>query len=68
MVDYVADWARDVYRPAVLTELRVLASPEAEVATVFPDTGIISSRENMGHLTHGLKPASRTISLPFSAV
>jgi hypothetical protein len=31
----------------VLTELRVLASPEAEVATVFSDTDIFSSRENM---------------------
>ncbi|CRG87257.1 hypothetical protein PISL3812_04274 [Talaromyces islandicus] len=45
IVDYLADWARDVYRPAVLTELRILASPDVEVATIFSDTDIFSSRD-----------------------
>lgn len=43
IVDFLADWARDVYRPAVLTELRILQYPDEEVATVFTDTDIFST-------------------------
>ncbi|KAK4235994.1 hypothetical protein C8A03DRAFT_36126 [Achaetomium macrosporum] len=44
IVDYLSDWARDVYRAAVIRELRVLAAPDTEVATVFTDTDIFSTR------------------------
>ncbi|KAH6842680.1 hypothetical protein B0I37DRAFT_382547 [Chaetomium sp. MPI-CAGE-AT-0009] len=43
IVDYMSDWARDVYRAAVITELRILAAADADVATVFTDTDIFSS-------------------------
>ena len=43
IVDFLADWARDVHRPAVLTELRILQFPDEEVATVFTDTDIFST-------------------------
>lgn len=41
----MSDWARDVYRPALLTGLRCLASGDPDVATVFTDTDIYSSRD-----------------------
>jgi len=39
----MSDWARDIYRTAVITELRILAAPDADVSTVFTDTEIFSS-------------------------
>ncbi|KAL5001181.1 hypothetical protein BDV10DRAFT_182743 [Aspergillus recurvatus] len=45
IVDYVADWARDIYRPAALDELRILAPPDVEIATTFTDTDIFSTRD-----------------------
>jgi hypothetical protein len=45
IVDYICDWARDVYRPAILNELRVLSSPDnVDIKTDFTDTDIYSSR------------------------
>lgn len=44
IVDYMSDWARDVYRMAVIRELRILAAPDTDLATVFTDTDIFSSR------------------------
>ncbi|KAI0553686.1 hypothetical protein F4679DRAFT_530152 [Xylaria curta] len=44
IVDYLSDWARDIYRPAILIELRILASVNTDVRTVFTDTDIYSSR------------------------
>ncbi|KAL2127143.1 hypothetical protein VTI74DRAFT_11257 [Chaetomium olivicolor] len=44
IVDYMSDWARDVYRAAVIRELRILSAPDMEIATVFTDTDIFSSR------------------------
>jgi hypothetical protein len=47
IVDYICDWARDVYRPAILTALRLLSSPgNADVRTAFTDTDIFSSGDN----------------------
>lgn len=43
IVDYMSDWARDVYRTAIIRELRVLAAPDTDLATVFTDTDIFSS-------------------------
>lgn len=41
----MSDWARDTYRPALLTELRTLHSVDAgDRATVFTDTDIFSSK------------------------
>ena len=46
IVDYICDWARDIYRPAILNELKILASPDTiEIESLFPDSDIISSRE-----------------------
>ncbi|KAI0514644.1 hypothetical protein F5B22DRAFT_225936 [Xylaria bambusicola] len=44
LVDYMADWARDAYRPAILTELKVLASANGHTGTSHTDTDIYSSR------------------------
>lgn len=45
IVDYVCDWARDIYRPAILNELRVLAfSANLDLPTVFTDSDIYSTR------------------------
>ncbi|KAH6614659.1 hypothetical protein B0J18DRAFT_439869 [Chaetomium sp. MPI-SDFR-AT-0129] len=43
IVDYMSDWARDIYRTTVITELRVLANPDTDVSTIFADTDIFSS-------------------------
>ncbi|KAL6888039.1 hypothetical protein GGI43DRAFT_425928 [Trichoderma evansii] len=45
LVDYICDWSRDIYRPAILMELRILASADTDIATVITDTDIFSSRE-----------------------
>ncbi|KAL2832932.1 hypothetical protein BDW59DRAFT_157081 [Aspergillus cavernicola] len=53
IVDYLADWARDIYRPAALTELKILSSPDAEIATTFTDTDIFSTRDITINLSSG---------------
>ena len=46
LVDYVFDWARDVYRDYIIQELRTLASGENDAASnVYSDTDIYSTRE-----------------------
>ncbi|SPO03228.1 uncharacterized protein DNG_05910 [Cephalotrichum gorgonifer] len=46
LVDYVFDWARDVYRENVLKALRILASGENDAAsTAYSDTNIFSLRQ-----------------------
>src|SRR4051812_33362232 len=45
LVDYVFDWARDIYREDVIRRLRVLASGDNDAASVlFSDTDIFSTR------------------------
>ncbi|KAF7541350.1 hypothetical protein G7Z17_g11978 [Cylindrodendrum hubeiense] len=47
LVDYVFDWARDVYREDIIKELRVLASGENEAASgIYTDTDIYSIRQS----------------------
>ncbi|KAF3940404.1 hypothetical protein ABW19_dt0203441 [Dactylella cylindrospora] len=44
IVDYMSDWARDIYRASILGELRILAFPNDEVSSVAPaDTEILST-------------------------
>lgn len=46
LVDYVFDWARDVYRDYIIQELRILASGENDAASiVHSDTDIYSTRQ-----------------------
>jgi len=46
LVDYIFDWARDIYREDIIKELRVLASQENDRASfVYTDTDIYSARE-----------------------
>lgn len=46
LVDYVFDWARDVYRDYIIQELRTLASGENDAASiVYSDTDIYSTRQ-----------------------
>lgn len=46
IVDYVVDWARDVYRDGIITSLRSLASGDNDAAsTIYPDTDILSTME-----------------------
>ncbi|KAI0971524.1 hypothetical protein F4678DRAFT_87341 [Xylaria arbuscula] len=47
IVDFMSDWARDVYRPALLAELRILASGDTDRSTVFTDTDIYSSMNDL---------------------
>ena len=45
LVDYIFDWARDVYRDYIIQELRTLASGANDAAsTVYSDTDIYSTR------------------------
>ena len=39
----MSDWARDIYRASVITELRILAAADVDVPSVFADTDIFSS-------------------------
>lgn len=46
LVDYIFDWARDVYRDHIIQELRILASGENDAASiVYSDTDIHSTRQ-----------------------
>lgn len=46
LVDYIFDWARDVYRDYIIQELRTLASGENDAASiVYSDTDIHSTRQ-----------------------
>lgn len=46
IVDYIVDWARDVYRENIITDLRSLASGDNDAASTFyPDTDIFSTAE-----------------------
>lgn len=46
IVDYVVDWARDIYRENIINNLRSLASGDNDAASTFyPDTDIFSTRE-----------------------
>jgi hypothetical protein len=48
IVDYIFDWARDSYRPAILTELRLLSTADtAEISTTFTDSDIYSMRHSL---------------------
>ena len=60
IVDYVFDWARDIYREDILRELRLLTSGEDETISVI-DTDIYSTRgacnsqdqtSNENHIDH----------------
>lgn len=70
----MSDWARDVYRPALLTELRILASDEHDVATVYTDTDIYSSwgvlpsveAAQSGH--HEMQAAFRSLDSPLGII
>lgn len=48
LVDYIFDWARDVYRDDIIRELRLLASGDNDLASVYSDTDIYSTREQGG--------------------
>ncbi|KAJ5738051.1 hypothetical protein N7493_001206 [Penicillium malachiteum] len=44
IVDYIFEWARDIYREDILTKLRIVASGENDRASViYPDTDIMST-------------------------
>lgn len=46
IVDYIFDWARDVYRPFILRELRILSTPDTDdIISLLTDTDILSKRE-----------------------
>lgn len=58
LVDYVCDWARDIYRPAILRELRVLADANNDVTTVITETDIFSIRERVARIITNTDPFS----------
>lgn len=46
LVDYIFDWARDVYRDDIIQELRILASGENKAGSlVYTDSDIFSTRQ-----------------------
>ncbi|KAI1174434.1 hypothetical protein F4777DRAFT_384632 [Nemania sp. FL0916] len=56
IVDYMSDWARDIYRPALLRELRTLVPSNAQSQTVFTDTDIYSSRNILPAIPQAEEP------------
>ncbi|CAI6071074.1 unnamed protein product [Clonostachys chloroleuca] len=49
IVDFIADWARDVYRASIITELRILSSPTRDVSTVASETFVFSTQSIHGY-------------------
>lgn len=48
IVDYVFEWARDIYREDILSKLRIVASGQNDCASVIhPDTDILSTLTSM---------------------
>ncbi|KAJ3538816.1 hypothetical protein NM208_g5741 [Fusarium decemcellulare] len=48
LVDYIFDWARDLYREDIIRHLRLLASGENDAATVlYADTDLFSTHQQM---------------------
>jgi hypothetical protein len=46
LVDYIFDWARDIYRDNIIHSLRSLASGENDAASIwYPDTDLFSTQE-----------------------
>ena len=46
LVDYVFDWARDIYRQKIIDTLRLLASGDNDAASMMPsDTALLTSRQ-----------------------
>lgn len=48
IVDYVFEWARDIYREDILNKLRIVASGQNDCASIIhPDTDIFSTLTSM---------------------
>ncbi|KAK5988389.1 hypothetical protein PT974_12543 [Cladobotryum mycophilum] len=46
LVDHISDWARDVYRPTILKELKLITGSGSDVTSVFADSDIFSSKHH----------------------
>src|SRR5271156_748325 len=63
IVDYIFDWARDIYRPSILRQLRSLASGEAyDQITLATDSDIMSMRR---HISDWIQPPPSTVGPDF---
>jgi len=59
IVDYIFDWARDIYRPSILRQLKSLASGEAyDQISLANDSDIMSMRR---HISDWIQPPPSTI-------
>jgi hypothetical protein len=59
IVDYIFDWARDIYRPSILRQLKSLASGEAyDQISLANDSDIMSMRR---HISDWIQPPPSTV-------
>jgi hypothetical protein len=65
IVDYIFDWARDIYRPSILRQLKSLASGEAyDQISLANDSDIMSMRR---HISDWIQPPPSTVVSDFDA-
>jgi hypothetical protein len=65
IVDYIFDWARDIYRPSILRQLKSLASGEAyDQISLANDSDIMSMRR---HISDWIQPPPSTVGSDFDA-
>jgi hypothetical protein len=65
IVDYIFDWARDIYRPSILRQLKSLASGEAyDQISLANDSDIMSMRR---HVSDWIQPPPSTVGSDFDA-
>lgn len=58
LIDYIVDWGRDIYRPRVLSYLRILSIPDVEKAmSIGPDSNIFSLRPTESWMRRGRQDA-----------
>lgn len=62
----MCDWARDVYRPAILKELKILSNNATDNHTVTTDTDIFSTRERLAPPSFGVAEVESSESQPRS--
>ncbi|KAF2190418.1 hypothetical protein K469DRAFT_697687 [Zopfia rhizophila CBS 207.26] len=58
LIDYIVDWGRDIYRPRILSYLRILSIPDIEKAmSIGPDSNIFSLRPTESWMRCGRQDA-----------
>ncbi|KAK2879385.1 hypothetical protein FQN49_000928 [Arthroderma sp. PD_2] len=58
IIDYILDWARDIYRPSILRLLKSLTTDQAFDQISIPDSNVLSMH---GYISNWIPPAPSTI-------